>query len=307
MRPIANYTNVFFDANSTYAFDALNEKEYILDILEQLHEQLGKNFDDFCFIVFSANGEGHIPTSADREFPGKKKILFYLSDESGKTATELKGDFHCIFKSYLPYLGDPNIYPFPLGHMNDIRFEPAEIKNVNARTINAFFSGNLNINRIGLYKQFNPSRIPIFLLKQLIKIPFIKKGLVKNQRKELITDSFINFTSGFKQGLSKDEYKQYLLNSKIVFCPKGFISAETFRHLEAMSAGCIVISEKLPQTSLYKDSPIIQVNDWQTAIAITRNLLKNNNELEVLQQRTLEFWRKNYSAAAVAKYITMHL
>jgi hypothetical protein len=307
MQPIANYINVFFDAHSTCAFDQLNEKEYILNVLQELQIQLGNNFDNFYFILFSSNGEGRNPATTDQSFPGKKKVLFYLSDESGKTADELKSSFHCIFKSYLPYTTDNNIYPFPLGHVNNVCFEPREIKSMATRRISAFFSGNLNINRIDFYKQFYSLPIPTRLLKQLIKLPFIKKCLVKKIRKEFIPHSFMNFTAGFKQGLSTQEYKQYLLNSKIVFCPKGFISAETFRHMEAMSAGCIIISEKLPQTSLYKDSPIIQIDDWQTAISITSELLKNSSELEQLQKRSMDFWSANYRPDAVAKYIAIHL
>jgi hypothetical protein len=307
VQPIANYTNVFFDPNSTYSFAQLNEREYILNVLEQLQMQLGSGFNDFCFILFSANGEQRKPASIDQSFPGKKKVLFYLSDESGKTASELEGYFYRIFKSYLPYTNNNNIYPFPLGHVNNIHFERNEIKIISTREIPFFFSGNLNINRIDFFKQFSSLSIPVFLLRQLIRIPFIKKQLIKSVKKEYIPNSFINFTTGFKDGLPPDEYKKCLLNSKIVFCPKGFISTETFRHLEAMAAGCVVISEKLPETALYKDCPIIQVSNWKEGIIAANKLLSDTVGLDELQKSSIDFWQKNYSDTAIAKYVGTHL
>ena len=307
MQLITNYTNVFFDTNAAFTFDQLNEKEYILNVLQELHLQLGSSFDNFCFIIFSANGIGHTPKSADQQFPGKKKVLFYLSDESGEAARELEGSYYRIFKSYLPPGIYKNIYPFPLGQVNNIRFAESEIKKISAREISAFFSGNLNENRIAFFKQFSWLKIPVTALKYLIRIPLIKKMLLKTVCRKQIANSFINFTYGFKQGLSAEAYKQHLLNAKIVFCPAGFISTETFRHYEAMAAGCIIISEKLPENLLYKTAPIIQVSDWKAGIAIALKLLNNIAELEQLQQNSIDFWRKNYSESAVAGYVKIHL
>jgi hypothetical protein len=307
MQQIGNYTNVFFDPNSTSTFDQLNEKEYVLNVLERLHINLADAFTDFCFIFFSANGNGHTPASKHLAFSGKKKVLFYLSDETGKTGEELKDHFYCIFKSYLPFNTNQAIYPFPLGHVNNIHFIETEIKDISSRKINIFFSGTLNKNRIDFFKQFSSVNISSVLLKYLIKIPFIRKRLTKKVKKEYTVNSFINFTSGFKQGLQPQAYKACLLNSKIVFCPKGFTSAETFRHFEAMSAGCIIISEKLPDTSLYEGSPILQIQNWNEGITRANLLLADPARLEELQQNTLRFWQNKYSYPAIANYIQQHL
>jgi len=74
-----------------------------------------------------------------------------------------------------------------------------------------------------------------------------------------------------------------------------------------MAAGCIIISEKLPENLLYKTAPIIQVSDWKAGIAIALKLLNNIAELEQLQQNSIDFWRKNYSESAVAGYVKIHL
>lgn len=307
MQLISNYTNVFFDPGSKHSFEQLHEKEYLLKILEQLRIKLGQDFKEFSFIVFSANGSGYTPASGDETFQGKKKVLFYISDEMGTTAEELQHKYYRIFKSYLPYNSNNNIYPFPLGHVDKIHFRTDEIMNINARKYNVFFSGNLNKSRAGFFKQFSSSLIPAFLLKYLIKFRSVKHYLIKKANKENTAQSYINFTTGFKQGLSPEEYKELMLNSKIAFCPRGFRSAETFRHLEAMSAGCIVISEKLPDNFLYRDCPIIQVTSWDEAIPIIKKLLENPAVMEQLQQKTIHFWENNYSDTAIAEFIKTYL
>lgn len=70
-----------------------------------------------------------------------------------------------------------------------------------------------------------------------------------------------------------------------------------------MAAGCVIISDKLPVTSLYKECPVIQVENWEKGIEVVRDLLKAPTELEKLQQATIRSWENHYSSEAVADYI----
>ena len=118
-----------------------------------------------------------------------------------------------------------------------------------------------------------------------------------------IPGSYINFTSGFKAGLSPDQYGSMLTDSKVVLCPKGFDSTETFRHMEAIRAGAVVISEPLPDTHFYRNSPIRCVSNWREGVDPAKHLCTNPEALRDAQRRTIQWWRDVCSERAAAKFV----
>ena len=110
----------------------------------------------------------------------------------------------------------------------------------------------------------------------------------------------ITFTSGFARGLTPAAYGEKLAHSKIVLCPRGFASTETFRHIEAMRAGAVVISEPLPDLPMYRDSPIITVDDWHQGLMTVTALLKNPAELRDRHKRSVAWYEAVLSETATA-------
>ncbi|MDB4396045.1 hypothetical protein N9Z65_00350 [bacterium] len=108
----------------------------------------------------------------------------------------------------------------------------------------------------------------------------------------------------FDNGLDSDAYSKKLHNSKIVVCPAGTVSKETFRHYEAMRSGAIVVSPKLPETKIYKDAAICQVDDWENnAGNAIMDLLSDLEMLQLVQERQQQTYNNRFTAKAVAKYI----
>jgi len=316
MEFIQGYSNIVYDSNSAIEISFLEVREYVFAVIEEMISILGDRFNDFCFIFFSTNSDGRIPATMDADFGGRKKVLFYLLDEAGATIEELSEHYHCIFKQYLPIESGNNIYPFPLGYANGIRFAKSDIKSTRERGFNAFFSGSMNKNRTDFFNQFSSVRIPSTkTISKIIRVPLVKKLkrrirrlINKYGKKELLLpNSVINFTDGFNQGLPKTAYIDYLLNSKVALCPSGASCVESYRLYEAMFAGCVVISDKLPNTSLYSESPIIQIDNWRNGVEIAQQLFKSSYELENLQRASLEYWESHYSPKAVAAYISMKI
>ncbi|MCL2800136.1 MAG: hypothetical protein FWD28_00055 [Treponema sp.] len=271
------------------------------------------NFNHYIFFIFSYNQKNTdtLPKSITYN-SDKKKILIYISEETGYTPDFLSSYYYTIFKSYLrnEKFHSNNIYNFPVGYHDD--FLELPYINIRNRTNSVFFIGNLNYSRLPLYLQLltginiNSIFYLIFnerIINYLLNIKIIKYLLTLIKFDYKIKDSFIRFTNGFKQGLSGKEYSKKIYDSKIVLCPKGFHSTECFRHYEAMKAGCVIISEKLPSTYLYKDSPIIQVSNWKEGIKIARQLINQDNKLEQLSKKTLEWWNDKCSEEATAKYM----
>lgn len=68
----------------------------------------------------------------------------------------------------------------------------------------------------------------------------------------------IEFTDGFGQGLPHSEFIDLLNNSKIVLCPYGAYSPETFRFFEILKMGAIPMVERLPHFWYYDKAPFVK-------------------------------------------------
>ncbi len=300
---IRGLSNVLFDESSDNKLDSLNETIFIKNVLLSLSKIMKEEFDEYVFFILSSHDANVIPSSVNYEST-KKKVLIFMSDESGTLPDYLSPNYHAIFKAYMH--GDPissnNIFNFSLGCVREV----PEFPNIpmKSRKHSVFFSGNLNNHRVKLYSSlfsmFLPIRIPT-----LNRLSVIKKVLLnlKSNFDDRFPNSHIRFTNGFRQGVNPVEYGKMIANSKIVLCPKGFYSAECFRHYEAMRAGCVIVSEKLPDTYFYKDSPIIQIDSWEEGLRKVSQLIDNPVELDKLSRATRIWWDKKCSEYATAKFI----
>jgi hypothetical protein len=301
--------NVFLDPSSTYTWESLDESHYLKQVLEKLREEMRGDFENFRFYIFSSREiNDNLPFSA--YLPENNKILIYTSDENSRYPQVLSPCYHSIFKSYLPYeISRSNIHSFPVGLVNDVpQLTPTPISQ---RPIDVFFRGQLTSNRIPLYRALigKPKReitltekIKFKLLKEFLRIT--NKDFTKNLNSPFTpfkTD--INFNYKFKSGLTPTEYGQILNQSKVVLCPKGWKSSETFRHLEAARAGSIVITEELPQTRLYQSSPFLTVKTWEEGITKTKDILNDKNQQEEISMATIKWYEETCSPKAIANHM----
>jgi hypothetical protein len=290
----------------------MNESKFIKDLTNELRGILGARFDDFEFFIYSKNHRAKnkgpktnhdiMPPSGELT-SDKKKVLLYFSDEKGLDPSHFSDRYLAIFKSYIGIKAvAKNVFPLALGYVNAVPEFPQ--KSIKDRKYNVFFRGNLNMNRINLYKIFSKWG---FLLpsERLLTHDYYQKLLLKlgNDFSSFFSKSIIIFNNGFKSGFSPTKYGEILADSKIVLCPKGYTMTECFRHFEAMRAGCVIISEPLPDTPFYSNSPIIQVDNWNEGLSLVEELLKKPNELEEIHQQTVNWWKEKCSENATAKYI----
>lgn len=292
--------NVSYCPESWVTEDKLCETKYLEDTMTHLRD-IFPEFDNYEFSILSTQ-DGDV-TPAIRSV-NKKNILIWISDELGYYPSDLSHKFDFIFKSYIKQT-EGNISPFPLGYVTEVPEFP--YKDISQRKYNVFFSGNLNPNRRPFYYS---------LCRRLLKIlpsSFNPKYLINHYTKDHILKikssfdnnfphpSIIRFTNKFMSGISPEEYGKILSDTKIVLCPKGFHSTECYRHYEAMRAGCVIISEKLPNTYLYKDSPIIQVDNWNNIYGIVEDLLSNNTRLNELSLASRKWYEDTLSEKATAE------
>jgi len=298
--------NLFYEGVTL--FDNLCETLFLTDLFKEVKVLMGEDYNKYNFYIYSSYWNKYVlPQSVDHETENRK-ILVYITDESGNIPYELTPYYYSIFKIHLQFgkFIVNNIFNFPLGCEKHIPKLP--YKRIDERKYSVFFSGNLNSSRLPFFLYLLFGKIPHTIIcigiKIVIRIKYLKEILIRIIKFDSkIAGSFIRFTGGFKKGLPPEKYGEIISDSKIVLCPKGFNFTESFRHYEAMRAGCVIISEKLPSTHFYKNSPIIYVSNWDEGLKIANELKDNNEKLDRLSRMTLDWWENKCSEKATAKYI----
>lgn len=266
----------------------LHEKDYFNNVFKILEKHLD---DNFVITVDPLTAEN--PKRGTLEpVPGRINILLGMWDEyDSKFHRELYDKYDFIFNQYI--IGEEereydHLFSLPLGYNGNIIEENEHIQplvSVSERPVDLFFSGHMSS------KQRYESMINNITYFQ------------ENKTYEKHNFDF-NVTTGFMRGFKGKEYYKKLYNSKVVFCPPGNISNETYRFYEAMMCGCVIISPTLPDTEIYRDVPVIQVEDFNNnAAKVASDLLEDKVSLTYLQNKNIEFWKTRYSYNSVADYI----
>jgi hypothetical protein len=196
------------------------------------------------------------------------------------------------------------VHHIPLGYHSP---PPAELPPWEDRTNDVFFAGSI--------------RQAVLETKQVLRIPNPKQ-VVRNDMAEslkrlaakkhwrlklLLAESFVPHAVAWglaTEGstITTDEYMREMANSRICLAPRG-TSFETFRHYEAASVGCIVVSDKLPNTWFYRNIPFIFVKDWRKIDKVLERLPRELANLRTLHEQTLRWWRDRLSPTALANYV----
>lgn len=287
-----------------HRYEDLLERHYIDALFYHLAHEMGSDFTEFEFLVWSHMGPGDVPESVSAH-SGERRVVIHLSDESCSVPDCFANAPSAIFKCYLPReYPERRVFAMPLGYAATApasRAIPVE-----HRTYNVFFSGCSQNDRLAmataLYRLANrnfsppaPEALKEFCLSESANLS------------QAFPDSYIRFTSQFASGLSSAEYSTVLANSKIALCPPGWKSAETFRHFEAMRAGCVIVSGPLPDTRIYRGAPFVILEDWASLGDAVTELLSNPGQLQKLQKQTLSWWQSVCSEQAMARFIASQL
>jgi hypothetical protein len=308
--PVDWSENVFYEEVTTNTplrekFDSI----YYETLFANLRVVMKECYNDYNFYIFCIcqGKQNLLPKSANCK-TDKKKVLIYICDEANNDPHYLLPYYHAIFKNYLSSneFEKHKIFNFPLWCPDYVSHLP--YKNINERKYSVFFSGNLSYPRLSLFFVLLFGKTPNIIFQKVIKKMYFKFKFIRKMLTLLKFDSkfqkaFIRFTNGFNQGLPGEEYGKILSESKIVLCPMGYVSPECYRHYEAMRAGCVIISEKRPPTYFYKDSPIIQVSDWNEGLKINKDLINNEKELERRSKATIDWWENRCNEKATANYM----
>ena len=84
-------------------------------------------------------------------------------------------------------------------------------------------------------------------------------------------NTICNATSGFAQGLDPKKYYEYMASSKIVPCPAGTVSIDSFRLYEAIELLCFPIGDEVDSKGqhikyfdfIFKNFPFPTTKNWE--------------------------------------------
>lgn len=157
---------------------------------------------------------------------------------------------------------------FPLGYTPKTRKEVTWNGPI-AKTLDWFFAG-----------QVSPQRQAC--VEVLRRLPMTE--ITQDLNGKLIT------TSGFAQGLEYKEYMEYMCQAKVVLCPIGNVSPDSFRVYEALEAGAVPIVENREfWTMLFGEVPFPVLDNWEQLPGYLVDTLNNypviNNHVQAWWQR----------------------
>lgn len=296
---IPEFTNIFLDEKS-HSIESV--KDYLMSALSALSNLMGETFFDYDFYLFSNKKFSSVDTPHSATINTERpKVLIYVGEAYGSIPIPLMEKYLVIFKAYLPHdRSDNNIYPIPLPHSS--AFYNSNLKPWGERKTNVFFSGKLLPSRfMGLYRALSLFRF--FPSALQVRLPVKSMQYMGSNFSNRFKRSKVIFNKNQNAGLSQEDYQRLFFDSKIALCPKGYIAAETTRHFEAAAAGCIIISEKLPDTYLYRNSPIIQITNWRKELGMIKSLLRDEKQQLMLHKQTRNWYQENVMPYSLAKYM----
>jgi|DEB0MinimDraft_3_1074331.scaffolds.fasta_scaffold19420_2 hypothetical protein len=209
---------------------------------------------------------------------GKRYGVILLSDENLREPMEYLHDPNCAFvaRNYFHpfYHRHPKLTVFGLGYKKGFSECSTEIKKFEDRKYDWCFAGSLHDD--------------------------MRRSAVE-QLKSYSTNFKTHFCSGFNaaDGLSTEEYRELLNNSKFALCPQGQDSMDSFRIYEALEAGAIPITLKHTEQIKVEPSywhavffgtekiPFVIENDW--ADVVKRIKKEGSSEM---QEKCISFWNQ---------------
>lgn len=138
-------------------------------------------------------------------------------------------------------------------------------------------------------------------------------GQVNHQRRADVVDVLRQLrrpgqlvtTPGFTQGMPRDDYARLLAATKVVPCPSGPATPDSFRLYEALEAGCIPVADATcPRSSglgywellLGEQAPFPVVDDWTTFPDVLAELLDGWQHKANLVQSWWQQYQRRHAA-----------
>ncbi len=116
--------------------------------------------------------------------------------------------------------------------------------------------------------------------------------------------SFLAFTNGFNNGLNKKLYSEILMDSKIIVCPRGASSYESFRLYEAAKSGAIVLCVPQPNNWIYANHPFVVYHNFEELLSKILFILEQSEVFQAeLSYKCWKYYEDNWEPEMVGQKI----
>jgi hypothetical protein len=190
----------------------------------------------------------------------------------------------------------PHPAVIPVGTYNQLDLPPVPM---DARPTDVFFAGSVEHGTSPRQRLGSPkTRARREMLAAVESLGRARPGLRAD----------IRVTAGFvaSEEAGPEEYSRALMDSRVCLAPRGN-SIETFRVLEGLRYGCVVVGERLPPHWFYAGSPVLQLRRWSDLGEAVGPILADPGELERLHARSLAWWRGQCSERALGRFMAERL
>ncbi len=190
----------------------------------------------------------------------------------------------------------PALSVVPLGTWNQLELPIVPIEN---RPTDMFFAGSVEHRASQGHRLLSAKvRARREMLAALERLAGLRPGLRIDVR----------ITSDFKasEASSSVDYSHAMMAARACLAPRG-TSVETYRLLEGLRYGCVVVSEPLPPHWFYKGAPFIRVDRWRDLDSALMPVLDDDAALRRLHASGLAWWRDRCSEAVVGRFIADRL
>lgn len=193
----------------------------------------------------------------------------------------------------------PRIFTIPLGYHSQEELPQIPMCD---RTLDAFFAGSLSTGAgWRSYKRWT-STSKVEARKQLWRV------LERLKRNPEWTIDLSNIDVGLNPGSSthSHSYSVKMANSRICLAPRG-TRPESYRLYEGLRAGCLVITNRLPDRPFLSGAPVIQVDNWKELPALFRRYARDLDALEHYRQASLDWWQSHCSEGVIGRQVANFL
>lgn len=134
-------------------------------------------------------------------------------------------------------------------------------------------------------------------------------GQITHERRELCVSKLKEIgggalieTEGFTQGIPQDEYYELMSKSKVVVCPSGPVTVDTFRAFEALELGCVpIVDTETPRAAWHGfwewlfDGPVPfpTINDYDNLPGYIKDAV---DKYPVINNRCQSWWMQYKSS-----------
>lgn len=255
------------------------ETDWILEVLSRIDVQVIEDckyeqFIDNSIIVIS-------PSPIDQQYEeyfaklrelNYKFGIIHLGDEIYSIPCDFYKNANFVIRCYWhkKYIGNPRVLTLPLGYKRGFWQDgPKELNNSFQREYVWSFAGQI---------EGKPSRQDMMYWLKQIPNHFI----------------FETFAFGDPNSLPTIDYRDLLLKTIFVPCPRGFWNLDSFRICEALECGCIPIVEKEPIDYFAKflgNHPFPTVASWDEAQHLIQSLQQDPISQEQLRAQCSQWWK----------------